>query len=194
MAHGQKIIERILELLQGQAEATATLIDVLTSDYAASYRKMRSGKTVHFRTDWASAYHETQRFYSVLNRLKREGLVGKKKAGRSSVWTITKSGLEKLRLLRRRSYPTRDGKGNAKDNGTMWKIIIFDIPEKERHKRAWLRAVLREMGFTMRQRSVWMGRKKIPQEFIDDLRLKRMTGYVDLFGVTKSGTLEDLLK
>ena len=50
------------------------------------------------------------------------------------------------------------------------------------------------MGFTMRQKSVWIGRKRIPEEFVEELEAKGMRAYVDIFGVTRSGTLRDLLK
>jgi len=37
-----------------------------------------------------------------------------------------------------------------------WRIILFDIPEKTKLKRETLRGKLKELGFTMIQKSVWV--------------------------------------
>jgi len=195
MAHGQKIIEKILEILQAQAETSATLLDIFTSDYSTSYRKARSGRFIRFKTDWAESYRESQRFYSMLNHLKREGFIKKEKSGKSSIWLITRHGLSKLKLLRRRQYaPLLQEADENGGHSAVWNVVIFDIPEKERHKRAWLRSVLVGMGFEKRQQSVWLGKGKIPKEFLHDLRAKRLLPHVDIFSIVKSGMLKDLLK
>lgn len=35
-------------------------------------------------------------------------------------------------------------------------MVIFDIPESQRHKRRWFRTLLRELRFTRLQQSVWV--------------------------------------
>lgn len=37
-----------------------------------------------------------------------------------------------------------------------WRVVIFDIEEKERHKRDHLRSILRQVGFFRLQQSVWV--------------------------------------
>ena len=50
-------------------------------------------------------------------------------------------------------------------------IFSFDIPEKERVKRAWVRGVLKNLGFTMIQQSVWLGKGPLPKQFTERLQL-----------------------
>lgn len=47
-----------------------------------------------------------------------------------------------------------------------WRIVVFDIPEKSRKTRNYLRAKLCELGFGMLQESVWIS----PFDILDDLR------------------------
>ncbi len=68
-------------------------------------------------------------------------------------------------------------------------IVMFDIPEKMRRKRAWLRSVLKNLGFEKVQQSVWKGTNKIPRRLLQDLERFSMMNYVDIFEATKLGTL-----
>jgi DNA-binding transcriptional regulator PaaX len=70
------------------------------------------------------------------------------------------------------------------------KVIIFDIPEKERHKREWLRVSLLALGFSFLQQSVWMGKNKIPESFIVDLRDRKLLPCVEIFEINQKGTIE----
>ena len=72
-------------------------------------------------------------------------------------------------------------------------IVAFDVPERERRKRDWLRATLGRMGYKTIQRSVLLGKTKIPSEFLDDLRKLHMVDYVEIFEITKTGSLRHLL-
>ena len=47
-----------------------------------------------------------------------------------------------------------------------WRIVTFDIPEKKRKIRQNLRYKLRELGFAMLQKSIWIS----PHNFEDDIR------------------------
>ena len=69
-------------------------------------------------------------------------------------------------------------------------VVIFDIPEKFSKKRKWLRGALKILGFSMVQRSVWMGKVKIPAELIEDLRELEIAQYVEIFEVTELASLK----
>src|SRR3990167_838001 len=73
-------------------------------------------------------------------------------------------------------------------------IVIFDIPERERRKRAWLRLALKNIGLKLIQRSVWMGKVKIPKEFLDDIRELHLVNFVEIFEITKSGSLNQVIQ
>lgn len=72
-------------------------------------------------------------------------------------------------------------------------IVAFDIPEAERKKRAWLRSVLKNLGLYMVQKSFWMGRVRLPDEFLKDLHKLHLIDHVEIFQVTKFGTLKHLI-
>ena len=160
---------RILTIIAAGVIATLEIADEVLPNYQRSYKGARrilykkEGTAVSPRN---LSITELQKFYSLLNYLKREGFIAKKKVHQNTFWTITVAGLHKLKIFKERETnyrPTSDGKS---------KIIVFDVPEKERWKRAWLREALILLGFKMLQRSVWIGSNKIPEQFLFDLREK----------------------
>lgn len=191
-----KVVEKILEALQFRAELTVDLLGAVFSDRATFYRDTRRfyrHGPREFKTDWAEWYRQRQGFYSLLNQLKRDGLVMKKQnRGKKTSWTITKKGIEKLvradKRERRpggillRQYPQHPTGGLV--------IIAFDIPEVQRQKRKWLRENLIALNLAMLQKSVWAGNVKIPEEFIQDLRAQDLLPYVHIFSVSRSGTIK----
>ena len=65
-------------------------------------------------------------------------------------------------------------------------IIIFDIPEKERKVRAWLRGQIKLWEFTMIQKSVWLGFGPLPKEFYDRVDFLGIKECIKIFKVEKS--------
>lgn len=192
-----EIIPKILEILQAQAEATANLFNIFTSGYGESYRKMR--QTINygppqFKTDWAFEYRQRQQFYSLLNKLKNQGLIEKKNVSnkKGSIWKITKKGLEKLKLIKEKKNFSRSIINYKKEKDNKIKVIVFDIPERERYKRDWLRTALISFGFSMLQQSVWIGKNKIPEKFIYDLRNREMLSYIQIFEISQKGTITQI--
>lgn len=191
------LVEKILEILQGQAESTVELIDIALSDRSTSYRKARRSllqAPAPFKTDWADAYRQRRVFYATLNRLKRQGLVTGRKSGRRSVWRITKRGLRRWGLLRQShsnpfSLRNVDLAGEPRKPGIT--IVAFDIPEQEKFKRQWLRGCLKLLGFSLLQKSVWIGKRRLPEKFVHALRQEEMLRYVQIFGISKTGTIEE---
>ncbi|MBI3458651.1 hypothetical protein HY061_00070 [Candidatus Azambacteria bacterium] len=191
-------VEKILNILQGGAEITAGLLDIFLCDYNTSYKKMRrviGGQGVtHFKENWAEAYRERKRFYNILNKLKKEGLIGKEGQNRSSKWHITEKGLEKLQRVKfGKVFDTYSANysGYIKRSDKLC-VVIFDVPEDDRHKRAWIRSVLTSLEFSRLQNSVWIGKNIIPEQLIYDLKEKKMMSYVHIFGVGDQGTIEKL--
>ncbi len=194
---GSLIIETILEILQGGAEAAANILDIMTSGYSASQRKI--GRTLkygtpQFRSDWAETFRDRQKFYGLLNYLKKQGLIEPKKRGAKSFWKMTPKGALKLETLRERNFYSRERARYSKggDDASV-KIIAYDIPAAESpKKRFWLRCALHNLGFTLLQKSVWVGKKKIPEEFLSDLHERKMLSYIHIFEVAKRGTLKEV--
>lgn len=159
----------------------------LRAGYGASLKKIGYElKEIEKRRYWREVAAEEKRlFNSLIYKLKRDGLVKKevKKDGKYNL-SITAKGLAALREIRR--------KPNIRYRKTESKrltIVIFDIPEEQRGKRDRLRETLINLGFKMSQKSVWIGRIKIPRELIEDLREQKIIKYVEIFEATRLGTL-----
>src|SRR3989344_7122562 len=174
---GDSVIN-ILTAVAAGVVITGEILDFFLSARSRSYKAMHSSLYgTRFKDTERKFYEDTeaQEFYSLLNKLKRDGFVKKKKAKLGSVWNITKAGLNKLGLLKSR----KTVKYSAEDD-KKFKIIVFVVPELERWKRAWLREALVVLGFSILQRSVWVGTKKIPEDFLEDLREKRLINYIHI--------------
>ena len=69
-----------------------------------------------------------------------------------------------------RSY-TLFSKIKAKPTGDIKVMVLFDIPEKKRKTRDWLRSQLKLWDFKMIQQSVWLGKGPLPKQFTERLQL-----------------------
>lgn len=99
----------------------------------------RKGK----KKKWLSPSHVD----SCLNRLIKNGLIIRDKSGHLSL-----SSAGELKLLH---YQQEIERNKNKWDGK-WRIVIFDIWEKSRKKRDFLRRELIEFGFVRLQNSVWV--------------------------------------
>lgn len=181
------VVEKILETLTSSAIESAYLfVAISQAGYGAS-RKQIEKKLEEIKAGQQpvqkSLHRKRHSFYSTLSYLKKDGMI--EKAG--DKWRITPRGKEKLIALKIHKRPEHERYKSEHDD--ILKIVMFDIPEKERWKRDWLRDALTMLGFRLVQKSVWAGKKRIPKEFLEDLARYNILDYVDMFTVTKSGSL-----
>lgn len=201
MRRGEKIL-KALKILKKTALTTAEFIDIfpryrLTMHQALNTKPLldmlfEEGPGASFENNKKEIEKaERHRYDQLLRYLSKQGLIYKTKTQR---WKPVVKGLQKIKWLEKKftsglPEPTKYSRHSREATGEL-KIIIFDIPEKERRKREWLRCVLRNLGFKMLQKSVWMGKSKIPIEFLQDLKGQNLLAYVEVFVITKSGSLE----
>jgi len=159
-------------------------------DYEFSKRRREREKNHTLEEETKRRIH---RYHLMFSKLKRQGLIVEVSRGRRNVLSITAKGkraLERLCDQVKNQLPLPQYQsGSASDRPI---IVSFDIPEKERRKRDWLRLALRNLGLAMVQRSVWVGNTKIPAAFIKDLEKLRIFDFVEIFEVTKSGNLRQV--
>lgn len=120
---------------------------------------------------------------SLLSRLKREGLVDRRRYKGKDAWVLTKRGIVRLKDDVIADVPASDG---------ISRLVIFDIPERERKKRDAVRAELIGCNFKRLQKSVWIGDNPLPEDFIafvDELRLK---GKLHIFSIREQGTIREI--
>lgn len=124
--------------------------------------------------------------------LKKDGLIREAEGGVRR-FALTKHGREKLaklKSMRASRLPRHDYDTEKADTFT---IVIFDVPEREKKKREWLRGVLKHLGFSFVQKSVWLGKIKIPKDFLQDIKELNLAGCIEIFQITKTGSLRHLL-
>jgi DNA-binding PadR family transcriptional regulator len=188
---------RVLDFLGKVAADTATMIEaILSSPYGASFSRIdaEGRRIVKRKSREKYLRQERQRFYDLLYRLRKDNLIAKKTGGHRKIWQITPRGEQEIKSLKKylvSKLPSGDYQKNA--DGEL-KIIAFDIPEKYKHKRVWLRRVLKNIGFTMLQRSVWVGKYKLPQEFLEDADKLGLLPYLEILAVTKTGSLKEITR
>lgn len=123
-------------------------------------------------------------FRVALSRLKKQGIV---ESGGIGLWRITAKGRAIARSgeARSKAYEhIRELSKKQKDT-----IIIFDVPEKKRTLRDYLRFELVSLGYEQLQKSVWIGGGPLPEAFMDFVREKKLVDAMHIFIIAKKGTI-----
>ncbi|MFA6136184.1 MAG: hypothetical protein WC705_02395 [Candidatus Paceibacterota bacterium] len=182
-----------LELIKNGVTAVGLLIEsFLEAGYGASLSDMDRAyyKTLSKKAEAEAVKGEKQKFYNLVYRLKRDGLIESKNRDKLRLTNKGKILLGKLRIKLKISLPVTKYKKGPPNNRVT--VVAFDVPEAERKKRKWLSVVLKNLDFNLIQKSVWIGKTKLPEEFLDDLRGLKMLSYVEIFEITKHGSLEQI--
>jgi DNA-binding transcriptional regulator PaaX len=114
-------------------------------------------------------------FYNYLFRLAQQELILKTQKAAE----ITPEG----RKLLKRLVPSRDG---------VWKLVIFDIPEKHKYVRTVLRAKLKQLHFKKWQNSIWASPYILEVEIEEELNELGKKFFVRLIKTTQINNLQDL--
>ncbi len=177
----KKVTKAILSHL---VEAGAIMLNAfLPPNYPeAQLTRMLLGMDQKHHISQATAKHTLS---SMLSQLKKQGLVVRTGPKNKSVWSITTKGRYALKhaianYKLHYDLPPEDG---------VIRLVTFDIPERERHKRDWIRSELVTCGFTAIQKSVYLGKRPLPEEVIARITALNLTHRIHIIGIEKSGTL-----
>ncbi len=112
---------------------------------------------------WSKTFPTSTAYRSAMSRLQKKGLI---------IRTDGRDDLPRLILTEagkssRPDYHCPDKFWNKRWNG-IWYMLIFDVPEKERHYRDTLRKFLKQLRMGCLQKSVWITPQDIRPEY-DDL-------------------------
>jgi len=185
---------KILEFLENSGQALEELFFIFTVPYGTSFHgaEYRLRKFREARENLKTLKKDKRRFDDLLYRLRKDELVDDIEKGEKSFLRLTQRGKEILSKLRdKKDKALPDAKYQSQNDDNL-KIIIFDIPEGERRKRVWLRSALKNLNFTMLQKSVWAGKSKLPHEFAIDLNKLKIISHVEIFAISKTGSLKQL--
>ncbi len=195
-----EVVYKILDTLSDIAlTAPAAIVGILEAGYGASPASMEYHRNQNLpdlgsiRAVRQQRRREYQRYSLMIRYLKNKGLLKERKMGATAKLYLTHRGREKLAYLRRERKFDEGGRGYEASPGKKFIIVTYDIPEKKRKDRDWIRAVLRRIGLEYVQRSVWFGKVTIPDRFIEDLALRHITHHVEIVEVGSSGTIEHVL-
>jgi len=103
-----------------------------------------------------------------LARLHKRGYIKNSDTG----WSITNKGNLHTKQVRLMSYLPSPFKENIPSTT----ILSFDIPEKNRKVRNWLRNQIKIFGYKILQQSLWVGPGPLPQNFLkrlEDLNIRK---------------------
>lgn len=126
---------------------------------------------------------------SILVRLRRAGLVARDGPQKISSWHITAQGKKRLAVLSAGPAPLPKNKHIlAKKDGKL-RIVIFDVPERDRRKRDWLRTQLLACDFKPLQKSVWTGTRPLPEALIEEIDALDLSTHVHIMSIGEKGTL-----
>lgn len=132
-----------------------------------------------------------QSLYSATKRLREAGLIVKK----ADIFYLTEKGekeafwanmnLEFHSYSAKKKIPPKwDGK---------WRIIFFDVPEKKKQHRNYLRSIIKGVGFKEFQKSIWVYPHKVPDFLIEILQEDNILPYTR-FLTTNNIDYDDDLK
>ena len=117
------------------------------------------------------------RFRTALWRLQEKGLVEKKKG----TLHLTSLGLKYFNKIK--AFGDRRKKWDGK-----WRILMFDIPERIKKERHWLRSELYALGYKPLQKSVFIGKFPLKEDLFKEITRRRLNNYINLITV---GEIDD---
>ena len=128
----------------------------------------------------ASYRFSPRTFSAILSRLHSQGLVSKQGNNRRARWFLTHKG--KSLLSEVQFLPPID---------RIPRLVIFDVPEIERKKRDAIRRELIACEFEQLQKSVWLGYRPLPEDFVELLDVLEMKKHVHILSIRDKGTVGD---
>ena len=113
--------------------------------------------------------YNNKKTYDTFYRLRKEGCITFAQQGGQIYISLTEKGRKRAGIYQINSLTLH----KPKRWDGLWRIVIFDIKEKQRIKREALRGLLKRLEFYPLQRSVWVS----PYECRDEVQLLK-----DFFG------------
>lgn len=150
--------------------------------YKSTTHYILSGLVPYTEANFQLAFHP----HAFFNELERIGKYKSNAAAlRTSYYRAVKQGLISIED----TSPMLTDKGKQKLarsepsilSGQARLIVVFDIPESERHLRSRLRATLREFHFHPIQQSVWESEYDVKQYVLEAIRAEGIERYVKLY-------------
>lgn len=186
---------KILQTLKEMSFEGADLCEaILVAGYGASGSKVRKlAEDLRERRSVKNALFTEKRYrrnyQKLVSKLKAQGLLKVEDRGGQDFFSITSAGRTKLAVLESEANRRMPEVSYELVSSLHPIIVSFDIPEKQKRKREWLREALKRLGLKMVQKSVWIGLGRVPKQFLEDLEKLNLLECIEIFEVSKTGTL-----
>lgn len=132
---------RITELLRYVNDSLEILVPLTRrGTYQLKYKTL---------PDWEDYFPSVVK--AAVNKLQRQGLVEKRETPSGILVKITAKGKRRVLTYRLEELEPKTGKWDGS-----WRLVFFDVPELERHKRNRLRRYLLQLGMKQIQESVFV--------------------------------------
>lgn len=128
-----------------------------------------------------SGFRDYKSLYNSLYRLVRQEFLERRDNNKGMCFWITEEGAK----LINRFCPEKDG---------IWKLVIFDIPERQKYVRVVLRAKLKSLHFKKWQNSIWVSPFALDAEIEEELNELAKKFFVRLIKTTEINNTDDLEK
>lgn len=199
-----EFMSRILQCLHRHEATVSDIADyIFTPGFGHKGSKSRAQKNSLSlrrvdRHQQASAavrgLRDKQRLRSLLYYLKKQGLIARKvKHGMRPVFGLTAAGKDKKGIMAATAWRRTLSPDYETEPADAITVVIFDIPERYRPQRAWLRSALRTMKFVLIQKSTWAARLKLPPAFMHDLQTIGILPHVLIMSTSPDGMIGDLV-
>lgn len=164
----------ILSLAESGSTALSEILKGPQKGLGKTYEKILKVKSFRDYYDELKNLKENS-VRTILWRLRKKGLVIKKQKN----YQLTAVGLKIVKKIQKPMEQIWDGK---------WRIVMFDIPEKKRSERNWLRFQLLAFGYKPLQKSVFIGQNPFDEDFYKELLDRNLNQWVRLITV---GEIDD---
>ncbi len=185
-----EIAYKILDFLEDRSMATTDFFaGFLASGYGANMGEMEYQHRIRDRTrqDYKIDRENKRNLQKYIYKLKSQGFLLENPEGKIVISSKGKKKLGSFRkdkILDRKQY-----KEEVSDKVT---IISYDLPIAFNKERNTLRDLLRLLGFKLIHKSVWVGKVKLPKQFILALEKLGIIKFVEILEVTKNGSLNKI--
>ncbi|KKS80666.1 MAG: repressor [Candidatus Beckwithbacteria bacterium GW2011_GWA2_43_10] len=155
----------------------AVLGDLLDEVVGGGSRAYHARKLGFYTPPW----YPKNALQASVSRMLKTGLISKKIKKGEVVWELTGSGKNQLV----RSFPLLKWQQSGWDG--WWRIVIFDVTEKQRKVRDSLRSKLVELGFGQWQKSAYVSPHDVAQDMLEFLEAAHLSGQASVFTAKELG-------
>lgn len=144
------------------------------------YAELPSGKIRINKNTTKTSHSKNNHFKKrtirqALERMEKQGIIRRKERK----YSLTSIGKELAGYIGGRKK-VLDKKWDRK-----YRIVIFDIPEKKKNMRNWLREELYTLNYCQLQKSVFISKYSLTEDLIKEIAEKRISKYVNYLLVDK---------